>query len=66
MFVGGPDAMEPGDTATVKLALMHFPKYPYEEVQPGSTFTLREGALIVGHGVILSRGMQSFPLPIGQ
>jgi hypothetical protein len=66
MFVGGPDAMEPGDTANIKLALMYFPKYPYEEVQPGATFTVREGPLILGHGVILSRGMESFPVPIGQ
>ena len=39
MFVGGPDSMEPGDAANVKLALMYFPEYPYEEVQPGVTFT---------------------------
>jgi hypothetical protein len=47
--------MEPGDTAKVKLALMYFPEYPYDEVQPGATFTVREGALIVGYGVILSQ-----------
>ena len=66
MFVGGPDSMEPGDAANVKLALMYFPDYPYEEVQPGVTFTVREGPLIVGHGVIQSRGMESFPLPVAQ
>jgi hypothetical protein len=26
MFVGGPDTMEPGDTADVKMALMYFPE----------------------------------------
>ena len=66
MFVGGPDTMEPGDAANVKLALMYFPEYPYEEVQPGVTFTVREGALIVGYGVIQSRGMESFRLPVVQ
>ena len=66
MFVGGPDTVEPGDTANVKLALMYFPEYPYEGVQPGVTFTVREGPLIVGYGVIQSRGMESFPLPIKQ
>jgi hypothetical protein len=68
MFVGGPDTMEPGDTADVKMALMYFPEQPYNEVQPGATFTVREGPLIVGHGVIRSRGMESFPLrrPDGQ
>ena len=64
MFVEGPDSIEPGDTADVKLALMYFPEYPYEEVQPGATFTVREGSLIVAYGVILSRGMESFLLPL--
>lgn len=66
MFVGGPDTMEPGDAANVKLALMYFPECRYEEVQPGVTFTVREGPLIVGYGVIQSRGMESFPLPVAQ
>lgn len=57
---------EPGDAASVKLALMYFPEYPYEEVQPGVTFTVREGPLIIGYGVIPSRGMESFPLPVAQ
>ena len=64
MFVGGPDTLEPGDTAEVKLALMYFPEYPYQEVQSGATFTIREGPLVVGYGVIRSRGMESFPLPL--
>jgi hypothetical protein len=64
MFVGGSDAMEPGDTAEVKLALMYFPDYLYHEVQPGAAFTVREGPLIVGSGVILSRALESFPLPL--
>jgi hypothetical protein len=66
MFVGGPDSMEPGDAANVKLALMCFPEYPYEEVRPGVTFTVREGPLIVGYGIIQSRGMEYFPLPVAQ
>jgi len=57
---------EPGDAASIKLALMYFPEYPYEEVQPGVTFTVREGPLIIGYGVIPSRGMESFPLPVAQ
>jgi hypothetical protein len=64
MFVGGPDKMDPGDTAEVKLALMYAPEEPYTDVQPGATFTLREGPLIVGYGVILSRGQESVPLPL--
>jgi hypothetical protein len=66
MFVGGPETMQPGDTADVKLALMYYPEYPYDEVQPGATFTVREGSLVVGHGVIRSRGTESFRLPVSQ
>jgi len=66
MFVGGPDSMEPGDSANVKLALMYFPEYPYEEVQPGMTFTVREGSLIVGYGVVKSRGTELFSWPVVQ
>ena len=54
-FVGGPEAMEPGNMAKVKLALLYFPEYPYDEVQPGVTFTVREGPSIVGYGVIVSQ-----------
>jgi hypothetical protein len=54
MFVGGPDAMSPGESAEVSLALMYFPEEAYDEVKPGTTFTIREGALIVGFGVVLS------------
>jgi len=64
MFVGGPETMQPGDTADVKLALMFHPEYPYNEVQPGATFTVREGPLIVGYGVIQSRAVESLPLPL--
>ena len=54
MFVGGPDAMNPSETAEVSLALMYFPEETYSEVLPGATFSIREGPLIVGFGVILS------------
>ena len=64
MFVGGPDKMEPGDTAEVKLALMYFPEESYAQVQPGATFTIREGPSIVGYGVILNCKPESFPLPL--
>jgi hypothetical protein len=59
MFVGGPEGMSPGDSAEVSLALMYFPDDAYDEVQPGATFTLREGPLIVGFGVVLSRSQRA-------
>lgn len=59
MFVGGPEAIDPGESSEVSLALMYFPEEPYDEVTPGATFTLREGPDIVGFGVIVSRPQQS-------
>jgi len=32
-------------------------------VEPGATFTLREGPEIVGYGLVLSRGQESMSLP---
>ena len=58
MFVGGPEAIAPGESAEVTLALMYFPEEPYSEVGPGATFTLREGPNIVGFGVIVSGPQQ--------
>jgi len=61
-FVGGPDAMGPGESAEVSLALMFFTEETcseYGEAKPGATFTIREGPTIVGFGVILSRDEQS-------
>jgi hypothetical protein len=58
-FVRGPDAMSPGESAEVSLALMYFPEEASEEVRPGVAFTIREGTLIVGFGVILSRSQEA-------
>jgi hypothetical protein len=58
MFVGGPDALNPGESAAVSFVLMYFPEEPYDEVKPGATFTLREGPLIVGFGTVLSRSQR--------
>lgn len=54
MFVGGPETIDPGQSAKVDLALMYFPEEKYDEVKPGATFTIREGPSIVGFGTILS------------
>jgi len=52
-----------GVTAEVKLALMYAPEVSYTGVEPGATFTLREGPEIVGYGLVLSRGRESMSLP---
>jgi len=63
MFVGGPDALEPGESAEVSLALMYFPEESYSEMLPGATFTIREGPLVVGFGAILSDPQQPIQTP---
>lgn len=45
-----------GEAARVELELMYHPSVSYEALQPGATFTVREGGRIVAHGVVLSRG----------
>jgi hypothetical protein len=55
MLVGGPEAINPGESAEVSLALIYFPEKSYDEVEPGATFTIREGPLIVGFGAIAAR-----------
>jgi hypothetical protein len=59
MFVGGPEAIDPGERSEVSLALMYFPEESYDEVTQGATFTIREGPLVVGFGVVLSRSRES-------
>ncbi len=56
--------MEPGQTAEVELALLFAPENPYTEVEPGATFTVREGSKVVGYGEILSRREAAFSLPL--
>lgn len=42
-----------GEEMTVELVFMYFPQVTYRDAVPGATFTLREGARIVGFGEIL-------------
>jgi len=42
-----------GEEVIVEMAFMCFPAVSYREAVPGATFTLREGARIVGFGEIL-------------
>ena len=54
-FASGPVDFRLGDTARFLIELMYYPQHPYDDVLPGATFTLREGARIVAHGVVLNR-----------
>jgi hypothetical protein len=44
---------EAGKEIEVEFAFMYFPQVTYAEAIPGATFTLREGARIIGFGTIL-------------
>jgi hypothetical protein len=54
-FVGGPDEVRLGEPARCTIELAYFPEIAYLRVKPGATFTVREGAKVVGHGFILDR-----------
>jgi len=50
-----------GVSSELKFELMYWPQVDYSKVVPGASFTIREGARIVGHGVVLSR---ENPVPV--
>jgi hypothetical protein len=50
-----PNEWLPGQSAEITLVLMYWPDLKYVDVVPGATFTVREGANIVGFGQILTR-----------
>jgi hypothetical protein len=54
-FVDGPTDYRLGEVAECELELMYYPNVSYDEVVPGATFTLREGARTVAHGVVLEQ-----------
>jgi hypothetical protein len=47
--------LAPGSSATLRMDLIYYPELAYDRLQPGVTFTVREGAHIVGYGRILRR-----------
>jgi translation elongation factor EF-Tu-like GTPase len=54
-FVEGPTSVRIGETVRCTLELCYFPNVPYAQVGAGATFTIREGASVVGHGVVIER-----------
>ena len=48
-----PDELIPDVPVSVNLKLMYWPEEQYEGVEPGATFTLREGPNIIGFGHIV-------------
>ena len=54
-FHRGPSVVEPGVEAHFVLSLMFHPHQVYEQLQPGVTFTVREGSHVVGFGSVIRR-----------
>ena len=52
IFLSGPDCVEFGKSIEAELGLLYYPHSRYESVVPGATFTIREGARIVGFGKV--------------
>jgi translation elongation factor EF-Tu-like GTPase len=59
-FLEGPPQVRFGESAQCILELVYFPELSYSNLESGATFTVREGARVVGHGVVLAR---TSPLP---
>ena len=51
-FWQGPDRVEEGVPFICDVVLMGYHHPCYDGVRPGATFTVREGAKIVGYGVV--------------
>jgi hypothetical protein len=51
-FQEGPARPEAGKELCVVLTLMYFPNPMYGNLRPGTDFTVREGAKIVGYGTV--------------
>ena len=54
-FTDPPADLTAGAPGISGLVLMYYPEVDYADVQPGATFTVREGGKVVGHGVVLAR-----------
>lgn len=51
-FLSGPEKVEPGEPFLAELLLTYYPIPEYEPLIPGATFTIREGAKVVGYGQV--------------
>src|SRR4051794_21290649 len=50
--VAGPKEVKLGEPFSAELELIFWPRLAYESLTPGATFTLCEGAKVVGHGQV--------------
>jgi hypothetical protein len=54
IFVAGPEDVRVGELIEAEAELMYYPLPEHDAVVPGATFTMREGARIVGYGRVKS------------
>jgi translation elongation factor EF-Tu-like GTPase len=54
-FVPAALQLAPGDRATIRMQLIFYPACDYGRLTPGTTFTVREGGSVIGHGRVLRR-----------
>jgi hypothetical protein len=54
-FHDGPQVPLVGAEMRVAMALMYYPHPIYDELEPGVTFTVREGAQIVAYGTVCAK-----------
>ncbi|HXD32242.1 MAG TPA: hypothetical protein VN643_14055 [Pyrinomonadaceae bacterium] len=50
VFVAGPEHVVPGQPLEAEAVLIYYPLPEHDAVVPGATFTIREGARVVGYG----------------
>jgi hypothetical protein len=54
-FIEARPELSFGVSSQCLLRLDYYPKVDYAELLPGASFTVREGAKVVGHGLVLER-----------
>jgi translation elongation factor EF-Tu-like GTPase len=54
-FVEGPGKVTFGEPVKCVVRLNYFPDVAYGDLREGATFTVREGARVVAHGIVLER-----------
>jgi len=60
-FVKEPPTFAFGLPGIVEIVLTSYPRWPYPDVQPGATFTVREGKRVVASGLVIAR---EYPKPM--
>lgn len=51
-FCDGPEQLLPGVPVVITIKLLYYPQELYENLLPGTEFTIREGPKIVGYGQV--------------